>query len=145
MKSTKDALLALSSNMFMESKRLETFANENVRDAHKLAEAGFYCCKAKCVKCYFCDLELEEWRIEDDPWKMHQEKSERCPLVCWRKNKRTMTLSDALQLQFEKQLFQIEREYDDRTCLYMKNQSKSLELLASEALKKKKNGSVTHL
>ena len=67
-----------------EKFRIESFNNwpKQYIDVRELARNGFYYLSySDTTKCYFCDLEASNWRVEDDPKNEHKKWSPFCPLM----------------------------------------------------------------
>ncbi|QOD39974.1 iap-3 [Matsumuraeses phaseoli granulovirus] len=47
-----------------------------------MSEAGFfYAGTGDKTKCFYCDLKLKDWNVDDDPWKQHARWSPHCAYV----------------------------------------------------------------
>lgn len=70
--------------------RLKTYnnwPNYFSQKAEDLAEAGFYYTGVRDrVKCFYCDLGLNEWDPEDDPWTEHARWGNECLFVLMKKS-----------------------------------------------------------
>jgi Inhibitor of Apoptosis domain len=70
-------------DLIHESERLESFSNNRWRntffDANELAEQGFFFYKSPdTVQCYFCDLELSDFKHNDNVTEDHSRYSPSC-------------------------------------------------------------------
>lgn len=69
-----------------------------------MAKAGFYYCSPKkgddCVRCFCCYRELDNWELEDDPWKEHQKRN--CIFAKLETEQSKLTLNQMLQVLEER-------------------------------------------
>ena len=74
----------------LESTRLDSFQNwskSEVVSPAVLSKAGFfYSGESDVVTCYYCDLNLCDWKIGDDAFLEHIRYSPACPYVSVRKD-----------------------------------------------------------
>ncbi|XP_002020978.2 death-associated inhibitor of apoptosis 1 [Drosophila persimilis] len=82
-----------------EEARLKTFANWPLAwlDKHQLARTGmFYTNDNDKVKCYFCEVEIGRWDLDDQPVPEHLRWSPNCPLLRRRTTNNVPLNSEAL-------------------------------------------------
>ena len=74
------------------SSRLDTFSDWPIQmkqKPRKLAESGFfYTGFADHVKCFYCDVSLEDWDSGDDEWEEHVKESPDCKHLILLKGKK---------------------------------------------------------
>jgi len=66
------------------SERFTTFENWplDFLSPQKMAKCGFfYIRREDIVKCAYCNVEIGDWQVEDDPWSVHQKHSPSCSYV----------------------------------------------------------------
>ncbi|XP_017778508.1 PREDICTED: baculoviral IAP repeat-containing protein 5 [Nicrophorus vespilloides] len=96
--------------MFYEEERLKTFKkwifkDDEVCNAAKMAEAGFYFIGQKdepdVVKCFLCNKTLDGWEAQDDPWDEHYKHSKNCTFASMKQPEFALTLDQFLKIRFE--------------------------------------------
>jgi len=96
------------SDMMFHENRLKTFKkwpfdkNTNCT-AEKMADAGFYVVSASypdSVMCAFCQLEMDGWEPNDDPWTEHSRKNRQieCAFLKLRKPEDQWTLIEFMRV-----------------------------------------------
>ncbi|XP_034658555.1 LOW QUALITY PROTEIN: death-associated inhibitor of apoptosis 1 [Drosophila subobscura] len=96
----KNNIYSIMNEYNREEARLKTFANWPLAwlDKNQLARTGmFYTNEDDKVKCYFCEVEIGRWDLDDQPVPEHLRWSPNCPLLRRRTTNNVPLNSEALE------------------------------------------------
>ncbi|XP_014245253.1 baculoviral IAP repeat-containing protein 5.2-B [Cimex lectularius] len=84
--------------------------------AVNMAVAGFYYMgKDDCVKCYYCEKELEGWENDDDPYDEHRTHQPKCPyILMYSSPPKKILLHEMFELEVQSMLFKMEKRHQEK-------------------------------
>jgi baculoviral IAP repeat-containing protein 1 len=103
-------------NYNLEAGRLDTFvgdwphADNSTCSKTQMSKAGFYYTgKRDCVRCYVCQVKLEDWNPqEDEPWKKHAEAAPGCEFAKMAKEEGKLTVEEWLDVFCDQAIHKLE-------------------------------------